>query len=59
MLRAKTGARGISMPEDEGKAPLGRSSPFDSSFIILLVIAEYSRRRGLARAGLQDKGGFL
>ncbi|MEM6729693.1 MAG: ABC transporter permease subunit, partial [Pseudomonadota bacterium] len=27
--------------------------------ILLLVIAEYSRRRGLARAGVRDKGGFL
>ncbi|MEO1704683.1 MAG: ABC transporter permease [Pseudomonadota bacterium] len=27
--------------------------------IVLLVIAEYFRRRGLARAGLKDKGGFL
>ncbi|MEM8592394.1 MAG: ABC transporter permease [Pseudomonadota bacterium] len=27
--------------------------------ILLLAIAEYFRRRGLARAGLKDKGGFL
>ncbi|MEO0486624.1 MAG: ABC transporter permease [Pseudomonadota bacterium] len=27
--------------------------------IVLLVVAEYFRRRGLARAGLKDKGGFL
>ncbi|MEL6914976.1 MAG: ABC transporter permease [Pseudomonadota bacterium] len=27
--------------------------------IVLLVIAEYFRRKGLARAGLKDKGGFL
>ncbi|MEM1410129.1 MAG: ABC transporter permease [Pseudomonadota bacterium] len=27
--------------------------------IVLLIIAEYYRRRGLARAGLKDKGGFL
>ncbi|MEM9438248.1 MAG: ABC transporter permease, partial [Pseudomonadota bacterium] len=27
--------------------------------IALLIIAEYFRRRGLARAGLKDKGGFL
>jgi spermidine/putrescine transport system permease protein len=27
--------------------------------IVLLVIAEYFRRRGLKRAGLKDTGGFL
>jgi spermidine/putrescine transport system permease protein len=27
--------------------------------IILLTIAELLRRRGLARAGVKDKGGFL
>ncbi len=27
--------------------------------VVLLAIAEYYRRRGLARAGLADKGGFL
>ncbi len=27
--------------------------------VLLLTIAEYFRRRGLARAGVQDKGGFL
>ncbi len=27
--------------------------------VILLILAEYFRRRGLARAGIADKGGFL
>jgi spermidine/putrescine transport system permease protein len=27
--------------------------------IVLLVLAEYFRRRGLARAGIKDSGGFL
>ncbi|MEM6478995.1 MAG: ABC transporter permease, partial [Pseudomonadota bacterium] len=27
--------------------------------VILLIVAEYFRRRGIARAGLKDKGGFL
>ncbi|MEM7296396.1 MAG: ABC transporter permease subunit, partial [Pseudomonadota bacterium] len=27
--------------------------------VLILVVAEYYRRRGLARAGLKDAGGFL